>query len=149
MPEHHRHGWDQRHIPRTARHSSSRSRLRTLFLDVGLSCIRLRSDLTDASGDRYEGVCRYFKSYKTPETPPRRHRHDSLIVEAEEDLARLSWPELMTAGGLAGVVAWLVSRHPKPSSMWLIVRLTGHLPDRRIQDTHAKCTLERERKRQA
>ena len=58
----------------------------------------------------YEAVCRYFKSRKSPPSPPSpRHRHTSLIDEAEEDLATLTWPELMTAGGLAGVVAWLVS----------------------------------------
>ena len=63
---------------------------------------------------RYEAVCRFFKSQKPPQTPPppeyaRRHHHSSLIDEAEEEMAALRWPELMTAGGLAGVMAWLVS----------------------------------------
>jgi hypothetical protein len=63
---------------------------------------------------RYEAVCRYFKSQK-PAPPPssgvgqRRHHHESLIEEAEEELGSLGWPELMTAGGLAGVTAWVVS----------------------------------------
>jgi hypothetical protein len=35
--------------------------------------------------------------------------HDSLIDEAEAELASgLTWPELMAAGGVAGVTAWLV-----------------------------------------
>ncbi|ORX41028.1 mitochondrial carrier domain-containing protein [Kockovaella imperatae] len=59
----------------------------------------------------YEAVCRFFKSRKPPvDSPsPHRNRHTSLIDEAEEEMATLTWPELMTAGGLAGVVAWLVT----------------------------------------
>lgn len=63
---------------------------------------------------RYEAVCRYFRSQK-PAPPPsssvgsRRHHHESLIEEAEEELGSLGWAELMTAGGLAGVTAWVVS----------------------------------------
>lgn len=61
--------------------------------------------------DRYEATCRYFKSRKPPPEPPR-HYHNNLIDEAEEELRALSWPELMTAGGLAGVTAWVVSPRP-------------------------------------
>jgi hypothetical protein len=58
--------------------------------------------------DRYEATCRFFKSRKCPPQPPR-HYHNNLIDEAEEEMRALSWPELMTAGGLAGVTAWIVS----------------------------------------
>jgi len=56
-------------------------------------------------------MCRFFKSFKPP--PPiktsRNVHHDSLIDEAEAELASgLTWPELMAAGGVAGVTAWLV-----------------------------------------
>jgi len=57
---------------------------------------------------RYEATCRFFKSRKSPPEPPR-HYHNNLIDEAEEEMRALSWPELMTAGGLAGVTAWIVS----------------------------------------
>lgn len=70
----------------------------------------------------YEAVCRLFKSMK-PKSPSadlaplseeavkkRKHHHESLIDEAEMELASgLTWGELMTAGGVAGVVAWIVS----------------------------------------
>jgi solute carrier family 25 carnitine/acylcarnitine transporter 20/29 len=50
---------------------------------------------------------------KPPPPPPQAYRnrhHDSLIDEAEAELASgLTWPELMAAGGVAGVTAWLVS----------------------------------------
>jgi len=62
--------------------------------------------------NRYEATCRYFKSRKSPPEPPR-HYHNNLIDEAEEELRALSWPELMTAGGLAGVTAWIVSSATK------------------------------------
>lgn len=65
----------------------------------------------DADG-RYEAMCRFFKSFKPPPPPPtasRNRHHDSLIDEAEAELASgLTWPELMAAGGMAGVTAWLV-----------------------------------------
>jgi solute carrier family 25 carnitine/acylcarnitine transporter 20/29 len=64
----------------------------------------------------YEGVCRYFKSRKIPPPPIHPHHHDNLIEEAEEELASLTWPELMTAGGLAGVVAWIV-RYPSTTRL--------------------------------
>jgi solute carrier family 25 carnitine/acylcarnitine transporter 20/29 len=58
-------------------------------------------------------MCRFFKSMKPPPPPPQAYRnrhHDSLIDEAEAELASgLTWPELMAAGGVAGVTAWLVS----------------------------------------
>lgn len=69
-------------------------------------------------------MCRFFKSRKpqpqaafggsSPEPNPSRqsqHSHANLIEEAEQELSVLTWPELMTAGGLAGVIAWMVS-HP-------------------------------------
>ena len=69
---------------------------------------------------RYEAVCRFFKSRKTSTVTvteavtktsrtPARRRHGSLIDEAEKELAILTWPELMTAGGLAGLMGWFVS----------------------------------------
>jgi len=61
---------------------------------------------------RYEAMCRFFKSFKPPPPPPlmsRDRHHDSLIDEAEAELASgLTWAELMAAGGVAGVTAWLV-----------------------------------------
>lgn len=43
------------------------------------------------------------------------HEHD-LIHEAEAELhSGLGWVELMTAGGVAGVVAWVVSDCPNSS----------------------------------
>jgi hypothetical protein len=58
-------------------------------------------------------MCRFFKSTKPPPPPPtsrnRNVHHDSLIDEAEAELASgLTWTELMAAGGVAGVTAWLV-----------------------------------------
>jgi len=60
---------------------------------------------------RYEGMLRLFKERRRRagenliETP---HYH-GLIDEAEAEMHALSWPELMAAGGVAGVVAWVVS----------------------------------------
>lgn len=70
--------------------------------------------LTVGYSYRYEAVCRYFRSQKPPPPPSsgvgeRKHHHESLIEEAEEELGSLGWAELMTAGGLAGVTAWVVS----------------------------------------
>ncbi len=59
----------------------------------------------------YEFVCRFFKHRKNPPpVPSSRHHHESLIDEAEQERSRLTWPELMTAGGLAGVTAWMVGK---------------------------------------
>jgi hypothetical protein len=48
----------------------------------------------DADG-RYEAMCRFFKSFKPPPPPPtasRNRHHDSLIDEAEAELASgLTW----------------------------------------------------------
>ncbi|GFZ48109.1 hypothetical protein JCM24511_05857 [Saitozyma sp. JCM 24511] len=57
----------------------------------------------------------YFCTSQKPAPPPsssvgsRRHHHESLIEEAEEELGSLGWAELMTAGGLAGVTAWVAT----------------------------------------
>ena len=66
--------------------------------------------------EMYEAMCRFFKSLKPPPPPPtsrnRNVHHDSLIDEAEAELASgLTWGELMAAGGVAGVTAWLVRLH--------------------------------------
>jgi solute carrier family 25 carnitine/acylcarnitine transporter 20/29 len=53
----------------------------------------------------------------SPEPNPSRqsqHSHANLIEEAEQELSVLTWPELMTAGGLAGVIAWMVSSSANP-----------------------------------
>jgi hypothetical protein len=61
----------------------------------------------------YEAMLRMFKERRRRagepliETP---HNH-GLIDEAEAEMHTLSWPELMAAGGVAGVVTWVVSVH--------------------------------------
>ncbi|EIW69903.1 hypothetical protein TREMEDRAFT_71447 [Tremella mesenterica DSM 1558] len=58
----------------------------------------------------YEAVCRYFRNQrKPPATLPANHHGHGLIQEAEAELGTLRWPELMTAGGLAGLAAWLTT----------------------------------------
>ncbi|WVQ95620.1 hypothetical protein IAU59_002718 [Kwoniella sp. CBS 9459] len=60
----------------------------------------------------YEALLRLFKYMKTPPLPEssRRHEGHTLIDEAEMELSSgLSWPELMAAGGIAGVTAWLAT----------------------------------------
>lgn len=62
---------------------------------------------------RYEGMLRLFKWRRRrdgEDLHEKPHRHD-LIHEAEAEMHTLSWPELMAAGGVAGVVAWMVSWH--------------------------------------
>ena len=51
------------------------------------------------------------------------------------ELSSLSWPELMTAGGLAGVTAWIVGF---AGAQELIA---GDVPLRRDQDSHAKHAM--------
>lgn len=69
---------------------------------------------------RYEGTCRFFRSLRPPPPPPeilaeqylqqsKQRHHESLIDEAESELSQLKAWELMTAGGLAGVVAWIAT----------------------------------------
>ncbi|KAG8893082.1 hypothetical protein FRC01_013782 [Tulasnella sp. 417] len=85
----------------------------------------------------YEGTCRLFRWWRTrrkekeyfPESsrsshpygvlmdssdpatllPPNQHHvnHASLIEEIDSFESELSWPELMAAGGLAGIMGWL------------------------------------------
>ncbi|KAK8850494.1 hypothetical protein IAR55_004412 [Kwoniella newhampshirensis] len=60
----------------------------------------------------YEAILRFFKWTRRPPIPPNTNRHEghTLIDEAEAELASgLSWAELMTAGGIAGVTAWLAT----------------------------------------
>ncbi|KAG9039847.1 hypothetical protein FS837_000910 [Tulasnella sp. UAMH 9824] len=87
----------------------------------------------------YEGTCRLFRWWRTrrkekdylsestrtphpirvlmdssdPATllPPNQHHvnHTSLIEEIESFESELSWPELMAAGGLAGIMGWLMT----------------------------------------
>lgn len=71
----------------------------------------MKSNGTDANL-RYEGMCRFFK-WRRAQTGhalvSHPHGH-GLIEEAEAELhSGLSWVELMAAGGVAGVVAWVVS----------------------------------------
>ncbi|KAE8541409.1 hypothetical protein D1P53_002768 [Cryptococcus gattii VGV] len=62
----------------------------------------------------YEATLRFLKWMKRPPLPPSHHnpgheRH-TLIDEAElERHSGLRWPELMLAGGIAGVLAWIVT----------------------------------------
>ncbi|OCF33700.1 carnitine/acyl carnitine carrier [Kwoniella heveanensis CBS 569] len=84
--------------------------LRGLFRGFGATAMR---DL--AYGPyffTYEALLRLFKYMKTPPLPEssRRHEGHTLIDEAEMELSSgLSWPELMAAGGIAGVTAWLAT----------------------------------------
>lgn len=86
------------------------------MLSAGRSGSIHHASHSDPADGRYEATCRFFRSRKPAPEPSlapelKRHpNHNSLIEEAEEELHALSWPELMTAGGLAGVTAWLVSR---------------------------------------
>lgn len=62
-------------------------------------------------------MCRFFKWRRGRRGEPvlyQSHEHD-LIHEAEAELhSGLNWMELMTAGGVAGVVAWVVSELTTP-----------------------------------
>ncbi|KAL7422931.1 hypothetical protein Q5752_002228 [Cryptotrichosporon argae] len=76
----------------------------------GFSATALRDTAYGPYFCTYEATCRFFKSLHPPAPPARKHHHESLIDEAERELASgLSWAELMTAGGLAGVVAWIAT----------------------------------------
>ncbi|KAI9633489.1 mitochondrial carrier domain-containing protein [Dioszegia hungarica] len=65
----------------------------------------------------YEASCRFFKSRRAPidaaypsqASSGRQYHHESLIDEAEMELHALRPWELMVAGGLAGVVAWMAT----------------------------------------
>lgn len=58
----------------------------------------------------YEATCRFFKQRKQPPPiPTSLHHHESLIDEAEKGRSSLTWGELMTAGGLAGLTAWMAT----------------------------------------
>jgi solute carrier family 25 carnitine/acylcarnitine transporter 20/29 len=59
------------------------------------------------SDGSYEASCRFFKWRRS--LPSTSHGH-GLIDEAEAELhSGLNWAELMAAGGVAGVIAWVVS----------------------------------------
>ncbi|WWC65069.1 uncharacterized protein I303_107683 [Kwoniella dejecticola CBS 10117] len=60
----------------------------------------------------YEAMLLLFKHLKKPPLPDNHRKHEghTLIDEAEMELSSgLSWAELMTAGGIAGVTAWLAT----------------------------------------
>ncbi|ORY26607.1 mitochondrial carrier domain-containing protein [Naematelia encephala] len=62
----------------------------------------------------YEAMCRLFKYLKPPPPPPPtpqalRHHHESLMEEADREVSELTWGELMAAGGVAGVTAWIAT----------------------------------------
>lgn len=70
---------------------------------------------------------------KKPPLPPSHHnpgheRH-TLIDEAElERHSGLRWPELMLAGGIAGVLAWIVI-HSLASYCGIANEITGDIPN--------------------
>ncbi|CAD6564976.1 MAG: hypothetical protein TREMPRED_000531 [Tremellales sp. Tagirdzhanova-0007] len=81
----------------------------------GLSATMLRDLAYGPYFLTYESVCRIFKWAKQlPSVPSKQHHHESLIEEAEEELSSLTWPELMIAGGLAGVTAWMTRMQTMP-----------------------------------
>ncbi|WWC72555.1 uncharacterized protein I206_106517 [Kwoniella pini CBS 10737] len=60
----------------------------------------------------YEAMLLLFKHLKKPPLPENHRKHEghTLIDEAEMELSSgLTWAELMTAGGIAGVTAWLAT----------------------------------------
>ncbi|ODN82988.1 hypothetical protein, variant 2 [Cryptococcus amylolentus CBS 6039] len=80
----------------------------------GLSATALRDTAYGPYFFTYEATLRLFRWMKRPPLPPAHHgpTHEgyTLIDEAEMELkSGLGWPELMAAGGVAGVLAWLVT----------------------------------------
>jgi solute carrier family 25 carnitine/acylcarnitine transporter 20/29 len=62
------------------------------------------------------------------------HYH-GLVDEAEAEMHTLSWPELMAAGGVAGVVAWVITfpfdvfkTRMQSAAMWEECRRRGVQP---------------------
>ncbi|KAG8861421.1 hypothetical protein FRB96_002870 [Tulasnella sp. 330] len=55
----------------------------------------------------YEGTCRLFKAMKSSDREDTQVNHSSLVQEAGSFESPLTWPELMTSGGLAGAAGWL------------------------------------------
>lgn len=78
---------------------------------------------------------RFLKWMKKPPLPPSQHnpgheRH-TLIDEAElERHSGLRWPELMLAGGIAGVLAWIVTHSQSFIFLQdLLMKITGDVPN--------------------
>lgn len=99
--------WPAGFVQRLHGNPDPRVGVRTLLLLV--SC----AIQEETANNRYEAVCRYFKWRRAKAGHPLEHhdhKHD-LISEGEAELSSgLNWAELMTAGGVAGVVAWVVSK---------------------------------------
>ncbi|WVO17368.1 hypothetical protein L204_105060 [Cryptococcus depauperatus] len=80
----------------------------------GLSATALRDLAYGPYFCTYEASLRFFKWVRKPPLPPSHHSpgHEghTLIDEAEMELrSGLSWPELLAAGGIAGVLAWVAT----------------------------------------
>ncbi|WVQ70725.1 hypothetical protein IAR50_000247 [Cryptococcus sp. DSM 104548] len=80
----------------------------------GLSATALRDTAYGPYFLTYEATLRFFRWMKRPPLPPAHpnpgHEGHTLIDEAEMELkSGLGWPELMAAGGVAGVLAWIVT----------------------------------------
>ncbi|KAF8585427.1 carnitine/acyl carnitine carrier [Ramaria rubella] len=70
----------------------------------GITATALRDCGYGAYFATYEGTCRLLRP--TPRPP---HAHSSLALELNAELEQLSWPRLMFAGGVAGVIGWLAT----------------------------------------
>ncbi|KDQ19473.1 hypothetical protein BOTBODRAFT_153382 [Botryobasidium botryosum FD-172 SS1] len=65
----------------------------------------------------YEGTCRFLRPSPPPrsridtdtDTAAHHQNHASLIDEVEDEFSHLSWTRLLVAGGLAGVMSWIVT----------------------------------------
>lgn len=54
----------------------------------------------------YEATCRLLTNSIPTQNPV---DHSSILMEVENDINKLSWPVLLLAGGVAGVVGWLAT----------------------------------------
>ncbi|KIJ55096.1 hypothetical protein M422DRAFT_151609, partial [Sphaerobolus stellatus SS14] len=68
----------------------------------GVTITALRDTGYGAYFATYEGLCRLLRPSRDPE-----HSHSSLAAEADSALQELSWPRLMFAGGVAGIMGWV------------------------------------------